>query len=547
MSRKAVLKLTVTLVGSLAATSLAAQDHLHDPAMANDQVHFPVSCDPEVQPAFSLTVAKLHSFEYDEARRGFQDVAQQDPTCGMAHWGVAMTYNHPLWAPPTPNEVAAGSEAARRAATVGAGTDRERSYIAAINAFYADADRVDHGTRSGAYTAAMERTTRAFPQDDEAAIWYALSLLGAAPASDPGRSNQKQAAAILEQQLAKHPQHPGIVHYTIHAFDYPELAELALPAARIYSGLAASPHALHMPTHIFTRLGLWNESIALNLRCRDVANQNVSRNYPGRTSFEALHCQDYLAYAHLQIGEEEDARRVLERVTPAVTFDDPNLSVGYALPAIPARYALELRDWDQAAGLTLPGAEVPWQLLGQGQGSTFFANAIGAARNGDVARARVAVERLAQLQTDLALTPPAGPYDWAGQVESMRLAAAGWLAFAEGRSDEAVRLLRSGAEKEEAVGKHPVTPGPILPARELLGDLLLELNRPAEALLAYEAALADSPRRFNGLAGAARSARAAGDMTKATEYYDALVDLAGASNSRRPELAEAMEFLHGGR
>lgn len=542
----ATYPLALTLGAALAAAPAAAQqthDH-HTPASSHDAVQFPVSCRPEVRPDFQRAVAVLHSFGYGEARRAFRAIADRDPACGMAHWGVAMTYWHILWAPPTPDELAQGRIAAQQGSRLGATTARERAYIAAINAFYRDAERRDHRTRAVAYRAAMERVVADFPQDDEARIFHALAILGAAPPSDTTYAAQRQAAAILRALLPQHPQHPGIAHYTIHAFDYPELAELALPAARIYAELAPeSPHALHMPTHIFTRLGLWDESIAANVACEDVANAQVARTHPGSAAFETLHCRDYLAYAYLQQGEDEKARQVLENATAARRFDDPNFAAGYAMLAVPARYALERRDWEGAAQLTMPEVDLAWEHFSYAKSTVYFANAVGAARSGDTARARAAVGELDQLHAALAKDPPAGNYDWAGRVEALRLAAAGWLAFAERRPDEAVRLLTAAAEKEETVGKHPVTPGAILPARELLGDLLLELERPQEALAAYETALADAPRRFNGLLGAARAARASGNPDEAAKYYGALVELAGGSTARRAALAEARTFL----
>lgn len=538
--------LTVLALGaSLAGAPVAGQEaHPHHES-ALGRVNFPISCKPDVQPAFNRAVAILHSFDYEEARRAFNEIAEQDPACGMAHWGVAMTYWHILWMPPTPDELAAGRAAAERAARLGAGTDRERAYIAAINDFYRDADGHDHRTRAQAYRAAMEKLAADFPQDHEATIFYALSILGAAPPTDPTYAAQKRVAEILRRLLPDHPRHPGIAHYTIHAFDYPELAELALPAARVYAELAPeSPHALHMPTHIFTRLGLWDESIAANLACERSANAYVAKTHPGAAAFQTLHCLDYLAYAYLQLGEDEKAREVVEEVAAARKFDDPgNFGIGYAVLAIPARYALERRDWNAAARMEVPDVDLPWHLYSYGRVITYFANAVGAARSGDVARARAAVGRLERLHAEVAENPPGGPYDWAGRIEAQRLAAAGGLAFAEGRPDEAVRLLTAAAEKEEAVGKSGVTPGAILPARELLGDLLLELERPREALAAYEAALADAPRRFNGLLGAARAARAAGERDKAAAYYGALIELAGASSARSAELSEARAYL----
>lgn len=521
----------------------AHEQHAH--GGAHGQVEFPVSCQPDVRADFQRAVGILHSFGYEEARHAFQAIAERNPSCGMAYWGIAMTYYHQLWAPPTPDELAAGRAAAEEAVRLGADTPRERAYIEAIAEFYREPDRRDHGARARAHRDAMGRMAAEFSTDDEAKIFHALAILGAAPPGDPTYAEQKRAAEILSAMLPKYPRHPGIAHYTIHAFDYPELAELALPAARIYAELAPeSPHALHMPTHIFTRLGLWRESIDANLACVARSNELVARTDPGSVAFEALHCQDYMAYAYLQLGEDEKARDVLEEVASARRFDDPNFAVGYAILAVPARYAMERRDWKAAARLTIPDVDVPWEHYPYGKGITYFANAVGAARSGDVSRARAAVEKLESLQASIAEEGlPGGPYDWVRWLEAKRQAAAGWLALAEGRSDEAVRLLTAAAELEERVGKSPITPGPILPPRELLGDLLLELERPAEALAAYEAALADSPRRFNGLAGAARAARAAGDREKTAVYYEALVELASASEARAAELDEARAYL----
>ncbi|HEV8582226.1 MAG TPA: hypothetical protein VGX68_24410, partial [Thermoanaerobaculia bacterium] len=374
----------------------------------------------------------------------------------------------------------------------------------------------------------------------------ALALLGTAPPTDRTYANQKQAAQILNGLLPKHPDHPGILHYVIHAFDYPELASLALPAARAYSQVAASsPHALHMPSHIFTRLGLWDESIASNLASAAAAKAQVARTHPGATSFDDLHALDYLEYAYLQHGDDRKAKEVLDEVAKAQRFDEPNFAAGYALVAVPARYALERRDWATAAALAAPAAELPWDRFSYAQGITSFASALGAARLGDVERARKGAAELETLHAALVKEPPAGPYDWAGNVEAMRLAAAGWVAFAEGRKDEAVKLLTAAADKEEAVGKHPVTPGAVLPAREQLGDLLLELGKPKEALAAYEASLASAPKRFNGLAGAARAADLAGEPARARSFYQELLALCGPSCAR-PE-AQRAKVVAGGR
>lgn len=550
MRRQRSTLVSLALGVSLTAVPLQGQDeHAHHHGGGHGMVRFPVSCGSQVQADFDRAVAILHSFGYEEARQDFRTIAERSATCGPAFWGVAMTYFHPLWAPPTPEELAAGREAAEQAARIGAQTEREKDYIEAINAFYRDADRLDHPTRARAYRDAMRRLADRFPKDDEAKIFHALAVLGAAPPSDPTYTTQKRAAAVFTDLLPRYPGHPGIAHYTIHAFDYPALAKLALPAARTYADLAPeSPHALHMPTHIFTRLGMWEESISSNHACVRAAKGYVAKAHPGAASFEALHCQDYLAYAMLQLGRNDQAREVLEEAAAAHRFDDPNFAVGYALLAIPARYALERRDWKAAAALKMPEVELRWENFRQVQALTHFANAIGAARSGDVEGAQKAVTKLGELRSAVASSPPSGPYDWAGRVDAMRRAAAGWLAFAQGHPDEAVQLLTAAAETEETVGKHAVTPGPVLPARELLGDLLLELGRPAEALAAYEASLTESPRRLNGIAGAARAARAADERGRAAAHYRALVELIDASSSaRRAELEEARGYLSGGR
>lgn len=540
--------ITLTVTCWLALLPAAAQEtHEHHHAEAEElgRVHFAVTCRPELQPAFDRAVALLHSFGYELARGAFAEVAEKDPACGMARWGVAMTYYHPIWAPPTPAELAGGRTAAEEAAKLGARSEREQGYIAAIGAFYRDSDKLDHRTRALAYKTAMEKLAAAFPDDDETAIFYALSLLGSAPPTDATYANQRQAAQILNGLLPQHPDHPGILHYVIHAFDYPALANLALPAARAYSKVAPSaPHALHMPSHIFTRLGLWEESIASNLASAAAAKAQVARMHPGATSFDDLHALDYLEYAYLQLGDDRKAREVVDEVAKASRFDEANFAAGYALVAVPARYALERRDWRAAAALAAPGAELPWERFSYAKGITSFATVLGAARLGELDRARKGLADLEALHAALLKEPPAGPYDWAGNVEAMRLAAGGWLAFAEGRKDDAVKLLTTAAEKEEAVGKHPVSPGAVLPAREQLGDLLLELGKPREALAAYEASLAAAPKRFNGLAGAARAAELAGEPARARGFSEELLALCSPA-CERPEARRAKALVSG--
>ena len=529
--------------GLLLAPASQAQEHQHSHGemAALGSVHFPTSC-RGVDAEFTRAVALLHSFGYEEARRAFEAVAAKDPSCAMAYWGIAMTWYHPIWAPPNPQELAAGAAAARKAAELDARTERERGYVAAIGAFYRDSDRLGHQARARAYSDALGQLSKQLPEDHEARIFYALSLLGTAPPGDASFANQKQAAAILNALLPLEPQHPGIAHYMIHSFDYPELAADALPAARAYSKIAPdSPHALHMPSHIFTRLGLWQDSIASNLASADAGRRLVALRHPGAASMDTLHALDYLEYAYLQIGDEAAARAVLAEAAAAKTFDDPTFAAGYALAAIPARFALERRDWQAAAQLEPPSAVLNWASYPYAPAITYFAQAIGASRLGQLERARSALRQIETIHAGLQKAPIPGPYDWTGQVESARRAGAAWLAFAEGRKDEAVELARDAAQLEEKTGKHPVTPGAPLPARELLGDMLLEMGQPAEALAAYEASLREAPNRFNSLYGAARAAERSQHPERARELYAALLEQCVA-DSPRPELAEARRF-----
>ncbi len=543
-----------TLVAALAVAMLAApgaraqeHDHAHHHAGAAElgKVSFPTSCRPETRQDFERAVAHLHSFGYEDARAAFTAVAERDPACAMAQWGIAMSWYHPIWAPPAAAELAAGRAAAEKAiAAQGGATPREQGYVAAIAAFYRDADRLDHRTRAAAYRAAMEELARRHPEDHEAAIFHALALLGTAPPSDTTYAQQKRAAEILDALLPAAPEHPGIAHYVIHSFDYPELASLALPAARSYAKIApASPHALHMPSHIFTRLGLWQESIDSNLASQAAAEQRVAASHPGAASFDALHALDYLEYAYLQTCQEEKAREVLARAAAARSFDEANFAAGYALAAVPARWTLERRRWAEAAALAPPAASLPWERFPYALALHHFARALGAARSGDSAGARAALAELERVGATLRGAPPAGPYDWTGQVEALRLAAAGWVARAETQDAEAVRLLTAAAELEDRVGKHPVSPGAVLPARELLADLLLELGRPDEALAQYDAVLRAAPNRFNALFGAARAAQGAGKAEVARDRYAGLVALCGEGAAGRDELRQAREFL----
>lgn len=532
----------VIAVSVMSAGVQARQDHSHH-GDALGTVHFETSCSAVVNAGFTRAVALLHSFGYDEARRVFEDVAARDERCAMAQWGIAMTWWHPLWAPPTKAELTSGQQAVTRAKAIGGQTPRERAYIEAIGLFYDRADTTSHGVRAVAYREGMMRIAGQFKDDVEASIFYALSLLATATPGDSRFANQKRAAEILNRISMDQPDHPGVAHYMIHAFDYPPLAREALPAARAYAKIApASPHALHMPTHIFTRLGLWQESITANLESARTARELVARTHPGAASFDALHALDYLVYAYLQIDDQNSARAAADEAAAARRFDEPNFAVGYAVAAIPARLALERHDWRAAAALEAPTVDLPWQQFPYALAITHFTQAVGAARIGQAVRARAALESLRSIQQQLTTTPVPGPYDWAGQVESMRLAASAWVARSEGRNDEALTQAAAAAELEEQAGKHPVTPGPVLPARELLGNLLLDLDRPGEALKAFESSLMESPNRFNSIAGAALAAVRSGQRDKAADYYRTLLKQVD-KESNRPEVRDARAFL----
>jgi tetratricopeptide (TPR) repeat protein len=523
---RVVLALAVILA-LVPGRSLAQHEHEHAHAEGAPErlgtVHFPTSCKPELEPAFERAVALLHSFAYVEAAKAFRDVAANDPGCAMAQWGIAMSYFHTIWGPPTPDEFAAGKAAAEKAASLApTASARERDFIAAIGAYYRG-DGVPHPERVAAFDKAMAGVAERQPDDHEAQIFHALAILAVAYNSPPDKTyaRQKQAAAILNRLLALEPEHPGIAHYMSHSFDYPELAELALPAARAYSKIAPSaPHALHMPSHIFTRLGMWHESIESNLASVRTAQEWVARSHPGATSYDGLHAMDYLEYAYLQIGQDDKARALVDSVTRAASFDAPAFQAAYALAAVPARYALERRAWKDAAALAVRPAGFPWGKYPYAEAIVHFARAVGAARSGDLPATRVSVARLEAIEAGLR---GGKGFDWATQIEIQRRAAQAWLARAEGKNDDALALLRSAADLEDATDKHPVTPGAVLPAREQLADLLLELKKPAPALVEYEASLRTAPARFNSYRGAAEAARLAGDAEKARTFKARLV------------------------
>ena len=530
-----------TLICPFASRAQDTHQHKHEMGENLGRVNFAVSCNAAAQQQFNRAVALLHSFWYDQAEKAFTEVTKTDPKCGMGYWGVAMSFYHPVWSPPTGAELRNGSAAVQRANVLSARTQRERDYIAAIDAFFKDTDKLDHRTRAVAYEKAMEQLYLRYPTDHEAAIFYALGLLGTALPTDKTYANQKKAGDILYKVLMSEPDHPGVAHYLIHSFDYPPLAPLALPAARSYAKIApSSPHALHMPSHIFTRLGLWQESIESNIASAAAAKNHVARTNPGAASFDQLHAMDYLAYAYLQTAQDGKAKAIVDALYAMNKVDANNFASAYAFAAIPARYALERRQWSEAAKLKVHPADFPWNNFLYAEAMIYFARALGGSRSGSTTAASKDIERLTLIQKSLA---DAQENYWATQVEIQRRAAAAWLAHAEGKTEEALKLMRAAADLEESTEKHPVTPGAIVPARELLGDLLLELREPQHALKEFEASLLVSPNRFNGLYGAAKAAELSGDREKARTFYAKLTALGERSDGMRTELQAAKAFL----
>ncbi len=470
----------------------AAQEPHHSVSEKLGTVSFPISCAPAVRIQFDRGVALLHSFAYSAAENEFQAVAKEDPRCAMAHWGIAMTYFHQVWDPPLePATIPMGQKEIRRAQQIGAGSERERQFIHALGLIYQDAATVPYRTRALKYEHAMSDLAAANREDVEAQVLYALALLANASPADKTHARQKQAAALLEPLDRIYPEHPGIPHYLIHAYDNAELAPKGLAAAQVYSRIAPSaPHALHMPSHIFTRLGLWEDSIASNLAASKVARQQ------GDTG-EELHAMDYLVYAYLQSGRDADAAQVIQQLNNMPKLDAGDFKIAYASTAMPVRYVVERRQWAQAAAIVTPVTAPP-----QVAAIAVWARALGLARTGHAVEAQKDVDRLRQIQEQLRRS---GEAYWAVQVGILTREIMAWSAQAEGKPDEAAAFMRASADEEDAIEKLPVTPGPIVPAREQLGDLLLEQNHPKLALKEFEAALVIAPGRRGARLGVAHA------------------------------------------
>ena len=528
----------------VAFAALAQEDHsAHTGSTARlGSVAIETSCNAAAQPLMSRATAMLHSFGYEEARLTFEQAAKADPECGMAKWGIARTWYHPVWPPPTPEELEKGAAAMAVAQTTGAKTERERDYIEALGVFYKDYKTVPHGERAKAYAAALGALSKRYQDDDEAAIFHALQLvaIGYLDPADKSYRWQKQGAEILNRLLPRHPDHPGIAHYVIHAVDYPTTAELGLQAARAYAKIAPdSSHAQHMPSHIFTRLGLWDDSIASNIAAAKSGVAQAARLHGGGGAFDELHALDYLVYAYLQEGRDAAARSALAEMAAITRLDANQFAAAYAFGAAPARYALERGDWKSAANLKLQPEWFPWKDFRNVEALVRYANAIGCARSGDVAGAERAADEMDAIRKAI---PATRDYDWSGSIGAQSEAARALIVFAEGRKDAGLRLLRAAADREDATDKHPVTPGALLPVREMLADLLVENGDARGALPEYLAVLKVAPRRFHSTAGAARAA-AQIHAPEARAYAQQLLDIAKLADSPRPELDWARALL----
>ena len=518
--------------------SCLAQEHQRGNGEKLGTVHFATSCTEISQKDFNRAVALLHSFQFSRAIEGFNAVLGDDATCGIAYWGIALSSWSNPFAPGMKDkgQLQAGRESVKRGNTVGSKTERERAYLAAVGKLYADYENTPQLARLLAYRDAIQEVAAKYPDDYEAQIFYALAITASEDPADKTYAGRLKAGAILEKLFEEEPTHPGLAHYIIHTYDVPALAGRALVAARRYSEIAPdAPHALHMPSHTFTRTGYWQESVDSNVAAAAAAKRE------GQTA-EELHASDYEIYAYLQTGQDEAARRILDFLPEIASRFDPNAvlsgaggpSVGYfALAAIPARYALERKDWKQAVQLPLRDTAFLYT-----DAITLFARGLGAARLRQAAAANESATALRRIRERLS---KASENYWARQVEIQELAVRAWAALAQGRREEALRQMKSAAEMEDGTEKSAVTPGPLAPARELLGEMLLEMNEPAQALAQFEATLKKEPGRFRALYGAAHAAQVSGNRDTSQRYFREMLEVCShADKPGRAELAEAL-------
>jgi len=515
----------------------ADEGHDHHDMMESElgTVHFPVSCSAGAQKSFEKGVALLHSFWYEEAEKTFGEASKEDPKCAMAHWGVAMSLWHQLWDWSKEETIKRGAAELKTAGKLKPKTERERDYIAAAKAFYthkggAKGDK-DQEARAVAYSAAMEKVYMRYADDHEAAAFYALSLLASEPDNDTTFANREKAGAILEKLFEIEPNHPGIAHYMIHTYDKPQLAELGLPAARRYAAIApASPHALHMPSHIFQRVGDWPDDIKSNLASIEATRKTAAMHMGGES--HQFHAMDFLIYAYLQSGREDEASKWIDEVKtmPSMKMGDMDMRE-FAVAKFPAMYALEMRRWEDAAKLPVESDWAPGDKL-----FSYWARAIGAARGGDITGAKKDIDEIETIRKEFVAKNRKYAAENTEMAESEAVA---WVRHGEGKDEDATSVLRKIADHEDAVGEEQTS----IPAREMLADMLMEMKKPEMALAEYQGDLKVSPKRFNGLYGAARAAAMAGKASEASEYYALLVKSCEGGASARPELAKARQAV----
>lgn len=510
---------------------ILAQDHHQQ----HGKVNFETSCGDAAQQKINNGLALLHHMMYEQAEQEFAAAVQAKPDCAMAQWGIALSVVHPLWGErPTDENFRKGQEALAKAGKQKNLTAREAAYIKALTPFYDNWKNTSYQDQLKAFETGFEQLHRKYPNDVDAAALYALAHIATAPKTDKTFAHQKKSGELLEKLYAENPEHPGLFHYIIHAYDNPALAKDALQVARAYDKIAPNvPHALHMPSHIFIRLGYWPDAISWNLRSADAALKQPVGN---ATSMHYAHALDYLIYSYLQQGQDKEAQEVVNKMKAVQNFH-PTLATAYAVAAVPARYYLERGQWKEAAALPkLPMETLPWEKYPGAEALTHFARGIGAARAGNTAVANDAIAELNRLQTKMEQT---GETYWAAQAAAQRKSIEAWQLYSNGKKEQAIKLMREAADEEDALDKHPVTPGAILPARELLGDMLLLAKQPKEAAMAYEACLQISPKRHNSLYGVARASELTKDTKKAKLYYSTLNELTSAADTERPSIKAA--------
>jgi hypothetical protein len=525
-----MFKLSLTLVAALAmGTTITQPADAQSEGQRLGDVHFETSCTAEAQKAFDQAMLYQHSFWYRASKKLFEDAVKADPACAIAYWGIAQSLLANPFNPTPAKNLAEGLAAIEQAKRLGAKTQRESDLITAIGVYFANSEALDQRARAQVYLKAMEDVAARYPGEDEVQIYYALALNIAAAPADKTYANQLKAAAILEPIARRRPQHPGVAHYLIHTYDYPALAQQGLDAALRYAKIAeAAPHAQHMPSHIFTRVGYWRESVASNAAAAKLAKS-------GREPDDQLHALDYMVYAYLQLGRDREASLLIEEMNTIAGYNPDRNTGPFALAASPARYVVERGDWEQASQLDIRPAKFAYvEAIGH------FARAIGAARSGRPEPAKADVAQLAALRDKLR---EAKDGYWSQQVDIQAQIASGWVLFAEQKYDEALKVLSAAADAEDKTEKATVTPGPLAPARELYGAMLLERGLAREALAAFEGTLAKEPNRLRGLAGAANAAERLSDKAKARGYHEKILAMVGDSDSTRPEIAAARAFL----